>query len=85
MNEPNDQIQRLGFEAWADNLIINAVENLEALEASELSCDGCTTEGNDVTVSVRLRDGEINATVRAWIKGKGWHYHDRVIKVGGQK
>jgi len=82
MNEPNDQIQRLGFEAWADNIIVNVVENITSRLAGPYEF---SSEEEDVTVCVRLCDGEINATVRAWIKGKGWHYNDRVIKVGVQK
>jgi hypothetical protein len=82
MNEPNDQIQRLGFEAWADNIIVNVVENITSRPAGPYEF---SSEEEDVTVLVRLRDGEINATIRAYIPGKGWHYHDRVIKVGVQK
>ena len=26
MNEPNNLIQRLGFEAWADNIIVNIIK-----------------------------------------------------------
>lgn len=82
MNDPNDQIQRLGFEAWADNIIVNVVENIMSRPAGPYEF---SSEEEDVTVCVRLRDGEINATVRAYIPNKGWHYHDRVIKVGVQK
>jgi len=82
MNEPNDQIQRLGFEAWADNIIVNVVENITSRLAGPYEF---SSEEEDVTVCVRLRDGEINATVRAYIPGNGWHYHDRVIKVGVKK
>ena len=79
MNEPNDQIQRLGFEAWADNIIVNVVENLGAMPFESVF------EENDVTVSVRFQDGEVSATVRAYVPGKGWYYHDRVIKPGVRK
>ena len=81
MNDPNDQIQRLGFEAWADNLIVNAVEDMSGEPRLDL-----TYEGNDVMLVVRKHgDGHMLASVRAYVEGKGWHYHDRVIKVGGQK
>ncbi len=82
MNEPNDHIQRLGFEAWADNIIVNVVENLSTrpLLPFEFS-----SEEDDITVHVRLQEGSVSATVRAYVPGKGWHYHDRVIKVGVKK
>lgn len=75
MNDP-DQIKRLGFEAWADNLIVNALENLAGEQKVELDMD----EG-DVTIMVRTDGHMATATVRAYVAGKGWHYHDRVIKL----
>lgn len=71
-----DQIQRLGFEAWADNIIVNALENLAGEQKVELDMD----EG-DVTILIRTDGRMATATVRAYLAGKGWHYHDRVIKL----
>ncbi len=71
-----DNINRLGFEAWADNIIVNAIENMRSDSAPTLDMD----EG-DVTVVVRMSEGVATATVRAYIKGEGWHYHDRTIKL----
>jgi hypothetical protein len=79
MNEPNDLIQRQGFEAWADNIIVNVIEDLGTTPFEYVA------EEDDVTVHVRLQDGSVSATVRAYIPGKGWHYHDRVIKMGVRK
>jgi hypothetical protein len=73
-----DQIQRLGFEAWADNLIVNALENLGNMPAPSLDMD----EG-DVTLIIRTDGKEATATVRAYVADSGWHYHDRVIKLKG--
>jgi hypothetical protein len=75
MNDP-EQIQRLGFEAWADNLIVNALENL----AGEQKVDLDMEEG-DVTILIRTDGRMATATVRAYIAGKGWRYHDRNIKL----
>jgi len=44
-----------------------------------------SSEEDDITVHVRLQEGSVSATVRAYIPGKGWHYHDRVIKMGERK
>ena len=75
-----DQINRLGFEAWADNLIVNVIENMGMTRPFEV-----VTEDDDVTVHVRLQEGQVQATVRAYVSGRGWHYHDRVVKMGERK
>lgn len=67
-------VNRLGFEAWADNLIVNAIENLAGQHPVELDMD----EG-DVTLIIRTDGKQATATVRAYVAGSGWHYHDRVI------
>lgn len=72
-------IQRLGFEAWADNIIVNAIEGIDPKFASYLD------EQEDLTVVVRVSEGVANATVRAYIAGSGWYYHDRVIKLKGSR
>lgn len=79
MNEPNNLIQRQGFEAWADNIIVNAIEELGTTPFEYVA------EENDVTVHIRLQDGSVSATVRAYVPCKGWQYHDRVIKMGKSK
>jgi len=79
MNEPNNLIQRQGFEAWADNIIVNIIEELGTTPFEFVA------EEDDVTVHIRLQDGSVSATVRAYIPGKGWQYHDRVIKMGERK
>lgn len=67
-------INRLGFEAWADNLIVNVIEDLGKTPPFEV-----VAEEDDVTVHVRLQEGQISATIRAYVPGSGWHYHDRVV------
>ncbi len=68
-------VNRLGFEAWADNVIANVIEDMsgQPFEAS--------IEELDLTVLVRLQNGQVNATVRAYVEGQGWIYHDRTIKL----
>jgi hypothetical protein len=73
-------INRLGFEAWADNLIVNVIEDLGKTPPFEV-----VAEEDDVTVHVRLQEGQISATIRAYVPGSGWHYHDRVVKMGERK
>ena len=71
-------VDRLGFKAWADNLIVNALENM----AGEPKLDLDMEEG-DVTLVIRTDGKQATATVRAYVAGSGWHYHDRVIHLKG--
>jgi len=72
------QVGRLGFETWADNLIVNALEDM----ADQPSLDLDMEEG-DVTLVIRTNGKQATATVRAYVAGSGWHYHDRVIHLKG--
>lgn len=76
MTPDPDQIQRLGFEAWADNVIVNALEFMG--EPTEVTADN----GNSCLV-IRVHAGEAHASVRAYVPGKGWQHHDRTIKLKG--
>jgi hypothetical protein len=80
MTPDPDNVQRLGFEAWADNLIVNAVEDMAGEPRLDL-----TYEGNDVMLVIRKHgDDHMLASVRAYVEGKGgWQYHDRTIKLKG--
>lgn len=78
MTPDQRMVDRLGFEAWADNLIVNALEDL----AGEPRLDLDMEEG-DVTLVIRTNGKEATATVRAYVAGKGWQYHDRVIHLKG--
>lgn len=73
-----DQINRLGFAAWADNLIANAIENMPSNRAADYDM-----ESDDINVAIRVIGNEMTATVRAYVPGEGWQYHDRVIKLKG--
>jgi hypothetical protein len=75
MNDP-DQIQRLGFESWADNLIVNAFENMAFDQPFDHK-----TEDDDLTLVVRITGQDVAATVRAYVPGKGWLYHERTFKI----
>ena len=77
-----EAIQRLGFDAWADSLIVDAIENLQALDATCLSSEGTRScDGVDVTIVAR-KDGDcVVVSVRAYIPGAGWKSHDRTVKL----
>ena len=73
--KPNpEQINRLGFETWASNVIVNWLENMAGEEITARHLDHpdwsmvITREGNKAT-----------ATVRAYVEGRGWFTHERVL------
>lgn len=77
MSKHLDQIQRLGFEAWADNQIVNALEGLDSRRAAYLD------EQDDMTVMITVEDGMAYATVRAHVNlaGNSWHVHTREVRI----
>lgn len=81
MKPDQGNINRLGFEAWADNLIVNALEDMKA-SGSMVALD---LDEGDVTLLIRTDGKQATATVRAYVTGKGWCYHDRVIHLKGGK
>lgn len=64
-----DQINRLGFEAWADNIIVNLLEDA----ASKIEADS-------YNVRIEKYPGETNYIVSAYVQGKGWLTHHRSVK-----
>lgn len=80
MTTDHESVQRLGFEAWADNLIVNALENMAGGIPADVEFDQ-----GEANLFVRT-DGQFTyAIVRAWVKDKGWQTHSRHIHPkGGQ-
>ena len=71
-------IDRLGFEAWADNAIMDLIENLPP------NCTEMTADGDDVHVRIQVLAKDTVGWVRAYVPGYGWKHHERTIKQGGQ-
>lgn len=69
----NEQINRLGFEAWADNLIVNAIEDGFGRDF--------VSHSDNISVVLCYISGGVHATVRAYVPGKGWLNHERVHKI----
>lgn len=76
MSNSEELISRLGFEAWADNVIVNFIEDYKQIMALG---DGKVTMENDARI-VRAEWANKKATivVRAHTKD-GWHTHERSI------
>lgn len=69
MTPDPDNVQRLGFEAWADNIIVNLIENF-----------GDKIEEESYSIRIEKYPSEINYIVHAYVPGKGWLTHTRTVK-----
>ena len=70
-----DVVDRLGFEAWADNLIVDRLENIDTSVAG-------TSVEDDGTLWVRIETSQerILVSVKAYVQDLGWQMHEREIK-----
>jgi hypothetical protein len=69
MNPDQANVNRLGFEAWADNLIVNLIEDV----ASKIDEDS-------YNVRIEKFPGETNYIVSAYVQGHGWLTHHKSVK-----
>lgn len=71
-----DQVKRLGFEVWADNLIMNCVAVAPWGGITQM-----TYEKQGATVIANFYEKSTQYVVRAYIPGEGFKYHERIIKL----
>jgi hypothetical protein len=74
MKPDRDQIDRLGFEVWADNAIVNVMENLPP------DCTGFSSHQDDISIQVTLVGKDVVGRVRAYVPGYGWKHYERTIR-----
>lgn len=75
----NTQINRLGYGAWAENIIINFIEDWNEVM---LKSDGNTfIEHDDYTVTAQWLDQTLTIMVRAYVDGEGWQSLEQHIKL----
>jgi hypothetical protein len=74
MRPDKEQIDRMGWEAWADNVIVNMMENLP------LDATGLTYHYDDISVQISLVGKDVVGFIRAYIPGYGWKHHERTIR-----
>lgn len=75
----NSQINRLGFGAWAENIIVNYIEDWR--ETILVSKGSQTIERDDYIVNANWDDCTLMITVRAYVEGDGWQTLEQTIKV----
>jgi hypothetical protein len=75
-----NQINRLGFGAWAENIIVNFLEDYRDVM---LTSEGqMTIEKSDEYALVSKWDGvQLSITVRAYVEEEGWQTLDQHIKL----
>ena len=74
MKPDKDQIARLGWEAWADNILVNMIENMPK------NCTALSYHFDDISVQISLVGKDVVGRVRAYVPDKGWMYYERTIR-----
>ena len=74
MKPDKEQIDRMGWEAWADNVIVNMMENLPP------DATGMSYRYDDISVQISLVGKDVVGFIRAYIPGYGWKHHERTIR-----
>lgn len=75
-----EQIQRLGFGAWADNEIANFFEDWS--ETIRISDGNMNIERNDsCNIYAQFDDQQVMVRIRAYVDGQGWQTHERNINL----
>lgn len=71
----NDQINRLGFDAWADNEFVNAIENFPRAATGDVS-----VENEGYTIKVSFTEKTATCVIRAYTADSGWQTYEKQIK-----
>ena len=74
-----EQVNRLGFGAWAENLIINFIEDWgDTMRKGE---GHMSIETECYTINTKFQDKDLNICVRAYVEGEGWQVLEQNIKL----
>ncbi len=68
------QINRLGFDAWADNKFVNAIEDYRLVATGDVKL-----ESDDVTMKFYFSEDTISCVIRAYTES-GWQTYEKEIK-----
>lgn len=75
-----DLIQRLGYVAYGDNLIVNALENANTGVLTDEPVVIYSEEKDSHSLTLTATKESILASVRMYVEGAGWQMHERIIK-----
>lgn len=74
------QIARLGYGAWAENIIVNYIEDYS--DVITTSHGNHTIERDDYIVNASWDDNaSLSITVRAYVEGDGWQTLEQNIRL----
>lgn len=76
----NTQINRLGFGAWAENVIVNYLEDWKDVM---LTSEGQNTidKFDEYELTAKWDGEQVAITVRAYVDGEGWQSLEQNIKL----
>jgi hypothetical protein len=72
-------INRLGYGAWAENIIVNYIEDYS--DVIKASNGNHSIEREHYTINANWNDCSLSITVRAYVDGDGWQTLDQHIKI----
>lgn len=73
-------INRLGFGAWAENIIVNYIEDYsDLIRNSEKGSH--TIERAEYDLNASWSDNSLSISIRAYVEGDGWQTLDQNIKI----
>lgn len=75
----NNLINRLGFGAWAENIIVNYIEDYS--DVIKNSKGNHTIEEEEYTMCCSWSDSTLNISIRAYVEGDGWQMLEQSIKI----
>jgi len=80
MSNPDKQlVNRLGYGAWAENVIVNFIEDWR--DTMVLNDGNMRIENDQYTVNAVFKDGQLDITVRAYVEDEGWQCLEQSIKL----
>ena len=76
----NKQINRLGFGAWAENIIVNFLEDWQEVM---LKSEGSTSidKFDEYELTAKWDGTQVSITVRAYVQDEGWQTLEQHIKL----
>ncbi len=76
----NTQINRLGFGAWAENIIVNYLEDWKDVM---LTSEGQNTidKFDEYELTAKWDGSQVTIGIRAYVEGDGWQSLEQTIKL----
>ena len=68
------EYNRLGFDAWGDNKMINAIEDANGIQSGST-----TVESDDCTIKISWNETDITCVIRAYTES-GWQTYEKQCK-----